>query len=67
MDDIRHGTDVTGIGTLLHKMGAHGVYNGNPEAVGDFMASIPLGALRAAKGGAEITQDGKGWQERKTL
>lgn len=53
-NDIKYGTDETGIGTVLKKMGAHGVYNGNPEAVGDFMASLPLGLLRMAKGGGKI-------------
>src|SRR5437879_3416490 len=51
-DDIRYGTDVTGVGTLLHKMGAHGVFNGNSQEVGDFMASLPLVVLRAANGAA---------------
>ncbi len=54
-NDIKYGTDVTGIGTVLKKMGAHGVYNGEPQKVGDFMASLPLGLLQAAKGGAELT------------
>src|SRR5580700_7388603 len=35
-NDMKYGTDETGIGTVLKKMGAHGVYMGNPEAVGDF-------------------------------
>lgn len=61
-NDIKYGTDTTGIGTVLKKMGAHGVYNGNSQAVGDFMASLPLGLLRAAKGQAEIQQPGKQWQ-----
>ncbi len=39
--DIEHGTDITGVGSVLKKLGAHGVYNGNPQAVGDFMASLP--------------------------
>lgn len=67
MNDIKYGTDVTGVGTVLKKMGAHGVYNGNPEAVGDFMASLPLGVLRATKGGAEVTQSGKTWQGTKDI
>lgn len=58
MDDIKYGTDLTGVGSVLKKMGAHGVYNGAPEAVGDYMASLPLGLLRATKGAAEITQPG---------
>lgn len=66
-DDIKYGTDVTGVGTLLHKMGAHGVYNGNSQDVGDFMASLPLGVLRATKGGAEVTQEGKAWEGTKDI
>lgn len=58
MDDIKHGTDITGIGTVLQKMGAHGVYSGEPEAVGNYMASLPLGILRATKGTAEAAQPG---------
>lgn len=65
--DIKYGTDLTGVGTVLQKMGAHGVYNGNSEAVGDFMASLPLGLLQATKGGAEITQPGKAWQGTKDI
>jgi hypothetical protein len=67
MSDIKYGTDLTGVGTVLKRMGAHGVYNGNPEAVGDFMASLPLGLARATKGGAEITQSGKTWQGTKDI
>ncbi len=58
-DDLRYGTDRTGIGSLLKHMGAGGVYNGNSEAVGDFMASLPLGALRIIKGGAEYLDASK--------
>src|SRR5438876_4103648 len=67
MSDIRHGTDLTGVGTVLKRMGAHGVFNGNPEAVGDFMASLPLGVLKATRGGAEVTQEGKTWQGTKDI
>ena len=65
MNDIKYGTDITGIGTVVKKMGAHGVYNGNPEAVGDFMASLPLGLARTAKGAAEVTQEP--WQGTKDI
>jgi len=65
-NDIKYGTDVTGIGTVLKKMGAHGVYNGNPEALGDYMASLPLGILQATKGSAEQYQ-GKLWQGGKNV
>lgn len=52
-NDIKYGTDTTGVGTVLTKMGAHGVYMGNPQAVGDFMASLPLGLLKAGGGIAD--------------
>jgi hypothetical protein len=65
--DIDNGTDTTGIGTILKKMGAHGVYNGNPKAVGDFMASLPLGLLTAVKGAAETAQSGKRIQGAKDI
>lgn len=55
-NDIKNGTDTTGVGTVLKKMGAHGVYAGEPHAVGDFMASMPLGLLQGYKGGAELGQ-----------
>lgn len=56
-NDIKYGTDETGIGTVLKRMGAHGVYAGEPEAVGDFMASLPLGLLKAGKGASEVTPE----------
>jgi len=56
MNDFEYGTDLTGVGTVLKKMGAHGVDMGNSEDVGNFMASIPLGLLRFSKGLTE-TQD----------
>lgn len=55
-NDIKYGTDTTGVGTVLKKMGAHGVYSGEPEAVGDFMASMPLGLLKATQGAGEVGQ-----------
>jgi hypothetical protein len=66
-NDIKNGTDITGVGSVLKKMGAQGVYKGNPEAVGDFMASLPLGLLRATKGAAEVTQSGQQWQGAKDM
>ncbi|MGA2857577.1 MAG: hypothetical protein ABSE40_11950 [Candidatus Sulfotelmatobacter sp.] len=72
-NDIRYGTDETGIGTVLKKMGAHGVYNGNSEAVGDFMASLPLGLLKVGKGTAEVSPQimggpkGQTWQGLKDI
>jgi hypothetical protein len=35
-------------------MGNHGVYSGNSEALGDFMASLPLGLLKVGKGTTEL-------------
>ncbi len=65
-NDIKHGTDITGVGTVLKKMGAHGVYSGNSEAVGDFMASLPLGLAKMTKGGGELGE-GQGWQATKDI
>lgn len=64
-NDIKYGTDVTGIGTLLKKMGAHGVYMGNPAAVGDIMASLPLGLLKA--GGGLADAHNHPWQSTKDM
>lgn len=66
-DDLKYGTDVTGFGSFMKGLGAHGLYNGSPESVGDFMGSPLLGTLRAAKGGAEVTQEGKTWQGTKDI
>ncbi len=55
-DDIKYGTDITGVGTVLKHLGAHGVYNGAPQAVGDYMAGIPLGLLKATEGAGDIGQ-----------
>lgn len=52
--DLKDGGDRTGVGTVMQKLGAHGLNNGNSAAVGDFMASLPLGLMKAAKGAAEI-------------
>lgn len=69
-NDIKYGTDITGIGKFIKKMGAHGVDVGNPSGVGEWMASIPLGALRVVKGLGEVggsttpgqTRAGGAWQ-----
>ena len=55
-NDIKNGTDLTGVGTVRKKMGAHGVYQGQPEAVGDFMASLPLGLAKMAQGTGQVGQ-----------
>jgi hypothetical protein len=52
--DLKDGGDRTGIGTVMQKLGAHGLNSGNSAAVGDFMASLPLGLLKTAKGEAEL-------------
>lgn len=62
-DDIKYGTDITGAGAILKKMGARGVYAGNSSAVGDFMGSLPLGLARATKGAGE----GPTWQGTKDV
>ena len=67
MDDIRLGTDKTIVGKGLRAMGARGTSSGNPEAVGEFMASPALGTARAVKGAAEMTQSGKRWQGTKDV
>jgi len=56
-EDLRDGTDLTGIGTVLKRMGAHGLGNG---AVGNFMGSPLLGIARAFIGASELSQ-GKAW------
>jgi len=66
-NDIKSGSDITGIGTLLKKMGAHGVYAGNSQAVGDFMASLPLGLLKASKGATEATPQALGGPKGQTF
>lgn len=72
-DDLKYGTDRTGVGTVLKALGAHGLYNGNSAAVGDFMGSLPLGLLKAVKGDAELTpqivggEKGRTWQGVKDL
>lgn len=52
-DDVKYGTTRTKLGALLKRMGAQGTESGNSIGVSDFMASLPLGVLQAAKGGAE--------------
>jgi hypothetical protein len=63
-NDIKYGSDTTGVGTLLRKMGAHGVYMGNPQAVGDIIASLPLGLLKHVGAMEEMTAPGTPMGER---
>ncbi len=56
--DLKDGGDRTGIGTVMQKLGAHGLNSGNSAAVGDFMGSLPLGLLKAAKGSTELNDVG---------
>lgn len=71
--DMQDGGDRTGVGTVLQKLGAHGLSNGNSQAVGDYMASLPLGLLKAGKGAAELVpseiggETGKTWKGVKDL
>ncbi|MGA7523558.1 MAG: hypothetical protein WBW84_13985 [Acidobacteriaceae bacterium] len=66
-DDLRQGTNKTGIGTLLKYIGAQPLESGESSGVADFMGSIPLGALRMIKGAAELPQPGKRWQGTKDV
>jgi hypothetical protein len=65
--DLRHGTNLTGVGTVLKRMGAHGLDIGVSPGVADFMGSLPLGLLKATKGAAEVTQPGERWQGTKDI
>ncbi len=60
--DLRNGTSITTLGALLHKLGANGIDSGVSPGVADFMGSLPLGLLRATKGGAEVATPGQRWQ-----
>jgi hypothetical protein len=53
-DDLRYGTGNTEIGRLMRGAGAPGLDYGVSPAVADVMGSIPLGVLKAVKGGAEL-------------
>ena len=55
-EDIRHGSANTVVGRTLGALGAKGTDTGNPHEVGEYMASAPLGILRAAQGATEIPQ-----------
>ena len=57
--DLKHGTDITGVGRVLKALGAHGLDMGVSPGVADFMGSLPLGLLKATKGAAEVTQPGQ--------
>lgn len=57
--DLMHGTNLTGVGSVLRAMGAHGLQYGSPENVARFMGSLPLGLARTAQGGAELAQPGQ--------
>jgi hypothetical protein len=65
--DLQDGGDRTGLGTVMAKLGAHGLHNGNSAAVGDFMGSLPLGLLKAGKGTAEVTPQVLGGEKGKTI
>lgn len=67
INDLKNGTDATGLGSILKKMGAPGLHSGTSEEVGDMMGSVPLGLTRMAKGAAEGAQSGKRWQGTKDV
>ena len=54
--DLKNGTDLTGVGSVLKAMGAHGLDSGNSQAVGDFMGSLPLGVAKMVQAGGEAGQ-----------
>lgn len=53
-EDLKNGTDLTGIGTLMKKMGAHGLYNGNSEKLGELLGSLPMGLAKVAEGAGQL-------------
>lgn len=65
--DLEHGTNLTGVGSVLKAMGAHGLDYGNSQGVADYMGSLPLGLLKAAKGESELAQSGKRWKGAKDI
>lgn len=65
--DLKNGTDFTGVGSVLKAMGAHGVYSGNSEKVGDFIASLPLGLLEAAQGASQLAPEVLGGPKGQTV
>jgi hypothetical protein len=72
-DDLRYGSDITGVGSVLRAMGARGLYAGNSQDVAEFMASLPLGLLKATKGATQVAPQviggpgGKTWEGVKNL
>lgn len=66
MEDVRNGTDLTGVGTVLKKMGAHGLNYGAPEKVAEFMGSMPLGVLQGVQGAGEL-MSGQPWEGAKNV
>lgn len=67
LNDLRYGTSTSAIGNVLKRMGAKGTSSGEPEAVGEFMGSVPLGAARVAKGVPELTSRDRAWQGAKDI
>lgn len=57
--DLLNGTDATGIGSLLKKLGAPGLQSGVSPEVAQFMGSLPLGVLKMVRGTAEAAQPGQ--------
>lgn len=72
-EDLKYGSDRTGVGAVLKAMGAHGLYAGNSEAVGEFIASLPLGLLKAVKGASQVAPqviggpEGRTWEGLKNM
>ena len=55
--DIRYGTTVTPVGSLLHAMGAEGTANGEPEGVADFFGGPIEGPFRVEAGLARAMEE----------
>lgn len=52
--DVRHGSQTTAVGRAMHAIGAQGLENGVGEGAANYTGGLPLGALEAAQGAAEL-------------
>jgi len=61
MGDVKYGTGVTLPGRAIRAMGAPGLYSGEPEAVGNYMAALysARSALRKARHRSRKARYGK--------
>jgi hypothetical protein len=65
-EDLKYGSDITGVGAVLKAMGAHGLYMGSDSQVGELIASLPLGLLKAVKGASQVAPEAIGGPEGRT-